>query len=108
MPEEFDCQACGACCATFDVWLDEADRTRFEGSPRLVRLTVLQKPSSGAAWDWRFLRRDRETGRCAALEGQLTACRCTIYEDRPRLCRVFEAGSDECRKARRAVHGYVS
>ena len=101
----FNCQTCGACCATFDVWLDEADRERFERTPRLTALTVLQKPAAGALWDWRFLKRDAATGRCAALDGPLTSCRCTIYPDRPHLCRAFEAGSDECLKARRAVYG---
>jgi uncharacterized protein len=106
MVEEFDCQACGACCATFDVWLNEEDRARFERSSRLVSLTVLQKPSAGAAWDWRFMKRDSDSGRCVALEGPLTRNRCTVYSDRPHLCRAFEPGSEDCRKARRAVHGW--
>lgn len=107
MDDRWDCQSCGACCASLDVWLDEADRERFERSPRLLALTVLRRPGAAANWDWRFLRRDARTGRCVALAGPLRDCRCTIYADRPHLCRAFEAGSDECRKARRAVHGAI-
>jgi uncharacterized protein len=93
-----DCQTCGACCATFDVWLSDEETARFEASPRLSRLTVLyQRPGLSG----RFLR--REAGRCASLRGRLgEQCRCEIYADRPSLCRQFEAGSPECFEARRA------
>ena len=51
----------------------------------------------------RFVRRDPETLTCAALEienGERALCR--IYEQRPRICRDFEAGSDKCHALRRA------
>lgn len=97
---EFDCQACGACCATFDVWLMEGDRDRFERSARLLPLTVIHRPGT-AAGEWRFMARDAKTGHCLALQGPLGHCRCTIYDDRPTLCREFEAGSEDCLEARR-------
>jgi Fe-S-cluster containining protein len=100
---EFDCQACGACCATFDVWLMEGDRDRFERSARLLPLTVIHRPGTATS-EWRFLARDEKTGHCRALEGPLGKCRCTIYDDRPTLCREFEAGSEDCLEARQK-HG---
>lgn len=99
---ELDCLHCGACCAEFDVLLrgDEADR--FESHPALYALTVPQPVGSGPPW--LFLKRNAATGRCAALAGRLGDCRCTIYAERPSLCRQFEVGSAECLEARRR-HG---
>ena len=105
-PPEYDCQTCGACCATFDVWLMGGDRDRFERSQKLVVLTRTYGPS-GAGGDWRFMSRDDKTGCCVALEGGLRSCRCTIYDERPWLCREFEAGSEDCLEARRK-HGIDS
>lgn len=99
----YDCRACGACCFTFDVLLSECDRDRFEKSAALVSLTVLYRPA-GASGAWRFMRREQPAQRCAALAGELRSCYCTIYEDRPDLCREFEAGSEDCLQARRQ-HG---
>ena len=81
----------------------ESDLDRFERSPNLLQLTVIQNPS-GAAGQWRFMRRDEKTSQCVALEGGLRNCRCTIYDQRPTLCREFEAGSEDCLEARRR-HG---
>lgn len=36
-----------------------------------------------------------EDGWCAALDRDTMLC--TIYENRPLICREFEMGSDECR-----------
>lgn len=102
MRVEFDCQKCGACCATFDVWLDEADLDRIARKPHIRALTVLHKSPSG--WSGTFMQRDAATGQCRALAGRLGDCTCTVYEDRPELCRAFEAGSEDCLEARRR-HG---
>ena len=41
-------------------------------------------------------------GRCGNLEGTLGEnIGCSIYEDRPKVCRDFEAGSDRCHEYRR-------
>jgi Fe-S-cluster containining protein len=38
---------------------------------------------------------------CTALQGKVgEQCECVIYENRPTVCRNFEAGSDLCREAR--------
>lgn len=103
---EYDCCKCGACClAGFDVLLGEEDVDRFEAAPGLLRLTVLhQRPG----WPMRFMAKGEDGARCAALEGELGEVRCTIYDDRPGLCREFEAGSDDCVEARQrfglAIH----
>lgn len=40
--------------------------------------------------------------RCAALEGEI-GCRveCSVYENRPLVCREFQAGSEDCKMVRR-------
>lgn len=95
-----DCTACGACCGLLDVLLDAHEADRFESTPRLRVLLAYHPVGSGPAWP--FLRRDAATGHCAALSGGMGSCRCTIYADRPRLCRAFEVGSPDCLAARRA------
>jgi uncharacterized protein len=101
----FDCQACGACCHQFDVLLAPAEEDAFEANPHLRGLTVLHRLSSGM--ELRFMKRAGDAssseGRCAALGGELGACTCTIYAQRPHLCAEFEAGSDECIKARKKM-----
>lgn len=97
----FDCRKCGACCCEFDVLLDPVDSDRFEAESALVQLTVLYQGRFHPAP--RFMRRD-ERGRCVALSGEPGDCACGIYEQRPELCRAFEAGSDDCLAAR-AKHG---
>lgn len=106
MPAEasYDCQACGACCAEFDVLLDDGEADRLSQLPRPHKLVVQHPLSSGQ--QLQFLRRDGLTARCVALAGPLGACRCVIYPHRPHLCREFEAGSDQCLAARRA-HGFT-
>jgi Fe-S-cluster containining protein len=42
-------------------------------------------------------------GRCIAYRDHLAdgGCGCSIYENRPDICRAFEAGSADCLAARR-------
>jgi len=35
-------------------------------------------------------------GRCAAYDGKLGHGRCTIYDQRPKICKVFKPGSWAC------------
>lgn len=77
------------------------DEERFARVPRLARLTVLH--DGPPSLRWRFLRRDPASGRCDALAGELRKCSCSIYEDRPNLCREFEAGSPDCLEVRRKL-----
>lgn len=97
---EFDCVKCGACCCDdWDVLLDPSETDAYERRPHLLRLTVLY--TSRLGWELRFLKKRPGTGTCIALDGDIGNVRCAIYEDRPSLCRQFEAGSDLCRDARR-------
>jgi hypothetical protein len=99
MSTTFDCCACGACCCLgFDVLLTEPEAETFEADPRLAKLTWLYRSSGGLTA--RFLRKSEPTGHCIALAGQLGGVHCTIYSERPNLCRVFEVGSPDCLEAR--------
>lgn len=95
-----DCQSCGACCVGLDVLLSAEEAARFAAEPALVR--VHSRAAGPALY---FMARDAATDRCLALQGPLSACRCTIYEHRPALCRELAAGSVHCHEARRRVHG---
>jgi hypothetical protein len=92
---ELDCLTCGACCReayhAVDVTSREAVNKRH---PDMVVV-------SGGH---RKLR--REGDRCAALCGghaPTEAYACSIYADRPRTCRDFTLGSENCLDARRRV-----
>jgi Fe-S-cluster containining protein len=85
----------------YDVPLSDGDLTRFEARPRLLAMTYEVHPGRGPYY--RMMRRDPVTQRCVALAGELGACRCTIYRDRPMLCGEFPAGSPECLEARRLL-----
>lgn len=85
-----DCVRCGACCF---YGLIPIERREPEPLQRYVEVTadgtdvVIEK----ALW------RDENDGRCVHLSGQLAGeVACGVYEDRPRTCRDFEAGSDRC------------
>lgn len=84
------CQSCGACCATSADW----PRFSLESEEALARIPgeLVAEDLSGMRW----------TGsRCAALSGDVgrhTAC--TIYADRPDVCRACEPGDDACTMAR--------
>ena len=80
-----DCQTCGACCRGFTVEVDVQD----EVHPRLVKQALFGP-----------VMRER-CGQCIALKGEVgKQVRCTIYEDRPQVCREFEQGSAACDIAR--------
>lgn len=84
------CQACGACCACEPDW----PRFSTEEEAELARIpaTLIDPGLGHMAW------RD---GRCAALEGTVgTWTGCTIYADRPHVCRACVPGDDACEIAR--------
>jgi hypothetical protein len=86
-----DCRTCGACCReAYDTVEISRREAIVRAHPELVdrtngRLRVL-----------------RAGDRCAALEGH-DPYTCRVYEDRPRSCRDFTLGSDNCLDARRRV-----
>lgn len=85
----FDCQTCGACCNT-EVRLERGDRV-----PR-----VLVAP--GGRMASLFTPAGHPTGyRCAALRGDVGTCvSCSIYQDRPAICRRVHVGDTMCLSAR--------
>jgi Fe-S-cluster containining protein len=81
---EFDpaisCASCEACCCRLEVILMGEDNIPLE-------LTVEDK------WGGAVMRR-LEDGWCEALNR--VNMKCSIYEERPGVCRDYQAGASEC------------
>ena len=82
---DITCKTCQACCCRLEVMLitDTGVPERFIetdnwGSPVMARL---------------------DDGWCAALDRDTMLC--TIYENRPLICREFEMGEFECQTERK-------
>ena len=103
MPDApFDCQHCGACCASFRVDFSIFE-TESEGGQVPDGLAVQLNGQL-----CRLRGTDHSPPRCAALVGRVgERVACGIYAWRPSPCREFEAGSDACLQARRR-HGVAS
>lgn len=79
---DFDCQACGACCSKLAVDVDPFD----EVPVHLTKDDRIVGP----------IMRERK-GQCICLKGQIgVKVRCSIYENRPTVCRVFRPGNNMC------------
>lgn len=101
------CMTCGACCATYRVafhWLETETSATGEGVP--LALTEALDPH-------RLVMRGTRVAptRCVALAADIgRAARCTIYDQRPSVCREvaasweFGQASTQCDRARLA-HG---
>jgi len=92
--DELDCLTCGACC-----------REAYDSVEISKREPLIKRHPTLVVRDARIKLRRNGT-RCAALSGGLTPTEtyaCTIYNDRPRTCREFTRGSDNCLDARRRV-----
>jgi uncharacterized protein len=94
-----DCMTCGACCASMlCVGVRPGEQISDED---YWDITV--EVENGEILVDRYLRRNGETLACAALDGTVgEQVSCRIYEQRPRICHHFEAGSDRCHAVRRA------
>ena len=100
------CLWCGACCARFRVgfyWRETDDQT-----PGGVPLALTAPLGHHRRC---MLGTDQARPRCSALEGQVgVAVSCTIYDQRPSVCREFVAAyvdgqpQERCAAARIA-HG---
>ena len=94
----FDCTTCGACCSSTPdvkahVLLGRGERAQIGRQLPIVRRA-----------DGEYLRtrknNDGDTV-CAALKGTVgSKCECTIYENRPMVCQIYEIGGASCLKAR--------
>ncbi len=106
MPSEatYDCQVCGACCVqlgAYDgsayVYLDrnEASLMRSYGLP------VIRSALGGSCLGARPHEGHDGRPACVAFTGKLGEwCGCSVYEDRPSVCREYENGGHLCREAR--------
>lgn len=97
-----DCVTCGACCMAM---LCVGVRSDENVSDKDYWSIIIEGKNGEIEVD-RYLRRDPKTFYCSSLEivnDEKALCR--IYEQRPQMCRDFEAGSDKCRALRRAF-GY--
>ncbi len=81
------CTQCLACCCRLEVML-----ISDTGVPKHLIALNTQGGESMARLD---------DGWCAALDRN--TLRCTIYENRPQICRDFEVGSYECITERAAT-----
>ncbi len=83
--------------------LDADDDARVDASAALERIVVLMDIGNGHMK--RTLR--MIDGACAALGKTTTGVACSIYSDRPGVCRELSAGSTQCLAARR-LHGMTA
>jgi Fe-S-cluster containining protein len=97
----YDCQQCGACCSDTHGGEGYASLDRTE-SKRMKRLGLhVIAISGGASLGTRVQGGRSAAWVCVAFQGEIGRdCGCSIYQDRPSVCRRFEVGSVHCRKAR--------
>ena len=84
-----DCLACGACCAYSDSWPAFIGDGDGAGIP-----DELIDFDHGRMLCYR--------SRCSALAGEVgNRAQCSVYENRPLVCREFQPGSEDCIMVRR-------
>lgn len=83
-PAAVTCASCEACCCRLEVLL-------LAGDDIPLRLTA-ESP-----WGGQVMAR-LEDGWCAALDRSTMLCR--IYEQRPGICRDYQAGAPDCLEQR--------
>ena len=109
--EKYDCISCGACCYGqrdyVQVFAHDAARLGAARTAELVAPSVGESAASvgRAAEPRRFMKMSH--GCCAALRTGDHRFSCTVYDDRPTLCRALQPGSAPCLEAR-ARRGVVS
>lgn len=88
---DITCATCQACCCRLEVMIisdtgvpDEHIKRDQWGGETMLRL---------------------DDGFCSALDRETSMC--TIYENRPWICREFEMGSDECQTERAIPVVYI-
>ena len=85
----FDCLSCGACCAYSESWPTFVGDADSEGIPdELINFD--------------YERMQCYSDRCSALVGEIgREAQCSVYENRPLVCREFQPGSEDCIIVRR-------
>ena len=99
----FDCVRCAACCYDNHVVLDKEDLGRWRSGARseLLKRTTRRKGV-------RVLPLVRATGACVhlgAVKKNAVNMECSIYIDRPNMCRDFPAGTEQCLTSREERYG---
>jgi len=84
-----DCVSCGACCAYSESW------PAFIGDGDGVGI-----PDD--LIDFEHERMQCYGNRCAALVGEVgSRAQCSVYANRPLVCREFQSESEDCTMVRR-------
>lgn len=93
-----DCQSCGLCC----IYPMSVSITDNDAAFLKEYLEIVAVKADIEVVVERLLPRDLGSGHCANLRSEAAGrFSCGIYEDRPAVCRSFEAGSDRCHEYRR-------
>jgi len=98
---DYDCQSCGACCV--HPGSTNGAAYIFLQGDEPARLKRLGLPVIQVKGDSYLGARPCAGGRlvCIAFRGRVGGeCGCSIYADRPSICRQFEVGDPLCREAR--------
>lgn len=85
----FDCRSCGGCCAYSDTWPEFIEDTDGDGiDDALIDMDRGMMRCNG--------------DRCLALVGEVGKdVSCSVYENRPSVCREFQPGTDGCKQVRK-------
>lgn len=83
---EVTCSTCQACCCHLEVMI-------------ITDTGVPEQHIARDRWGGETMLR-LDDGWCSALDRETLMC--TIYENRPLICREFEMGSYECKEERKA------
>ena len=93
-----DCLTCGLCCAFHLV----ITRNQSVVTEPEMRWDLVTANAQGRELIVDSVIRRRADSSCVFLAGRLQeSVSCSNYEQRPRVCREFEAGSDKCHALRR-------
>ena len=105
MGKNYDCTTCGACCFGkrdyVQVFADDVARLGPARTAELVAPAIGEIPASFGreSEPQRYMKMTH--GKCKALSTVVSnRFLCTVYEDRPMLCRALEPGSAPCLEAR--------
>lgn len=104
---DYDCLTCGACCASQSpgqsyVLLNDADVQRLERTGLPILTIDVQDADPPETLQSLGTKLDPNgTKVCIALGGCAGGVNaCSVYEKRPRACRIYDVGGLFCREAR--------
>lgn len=102
-PNKNYCLDCGACCNYFKVFFPKSESSEFGGQVPVEFIEKYDSKNINMIGRGEF----KSGVKCKALEGEIGKhVSCSVYENRPSVCRAFEVISPEgiqnprCRKAR--------